>query len=214
MPSPPPVSDADDHYYVAGYSVDDDPYAEPSGVLKNLYGIAATGELSQVEGELAAVRTLVFLESPVAGQFDLAHLQAIHHFLFQDIYGWAGKIRTVGIGKNDTQFKMPEEIIPLANALFQWLADNHYFRGLDHSQFAQKSGELLGRLNIIHPFREGNGRAQRMFMTLIARNAGYDINWSGCSKEAMKNACIEAGAGNFKKLTKIILIGLDPWDEN
>jgi len=66
---------------------------------------------------------------------------------------------------------------------------------------------------MIHPFREGNGRTQRMFVTLIARGAGYDINWSGCSKEAMKNACIEARDGNFKKLAKIILIGLEPLDE-
>ncbi len=175
MPSLPPASDPDDHYYVAGYTVDDDPYAEPSGVLKNLYGIVSTGELSQVEGELAAARTLVFLERPVTGQFDLAHLQAIHHFLFQDIYEWAGKIRVVGIGKNETHFKLPEEIIPLSNRLFNWVADNNYFRGLATSQFSQKAGELMGRLNMIHPFREGNGRTQRMFMTLVARSAGYAL---------------------------------------
>ena len=85
MPSPPPVSDPDDHYYVAGYTVDDDPYAEPSGVLKNLYGITSTGELAQVEGELAAARTLVFagiaavvFDVDLEGEGVAVHRRAVH----------------------------------------------------------------------------------------------------------------------------------------
>lgn len=106
----------DEHYYLANYSVSDDPYALPNGVLINKLGITTTAELNAAEAELVTIRLAMLAESPIFGGFDLEHLQAIHGFLFQDIYPWAGQVRVLDIGKNDTAF-MQHQAIPEMAAL-------------------------------------------------------------------------------------------------
>ena len=205
------MREGDDHYYLTGYSVSDDPYAQPNGVLINNLGLTTTAELNEAESEFALIRLAMLTESPVIGHFDLAHLQAIHLFIFQDVYPWAGQIRCVNIGKNDTQFLSHERIEKEAASIHQELHAEQLLIGLGIKDFSTRAAYYLSRINRVHPFREGNGRAQRELLQQLANGAGYFINWAGVSQEAMKHACI-AGieAEDLNPLRRIIFVGLEP----
>lgn len=83
----------------------DDTYCYPgTDVLRNKAEITNAQDLDAYEGELSTLRSIEILESPIAGQFDLTHLQRIHLALFQDVYDWAGKIRIVDISRGNSRF--------------------------------------------------------------------------------------------------------------
>lgn len=201
----------DEHYYLTGYSVSDDPYVLPNGVLINKLGITTTAELNAAETELVTIRLAMLAESPIAGDFDLAHLQAIHGFLFQDVYPWAGQLRVVDIGKNDTAFMQHQAIPEMAALIHDDLHAEYLLVGLDARNFSERAAHYLARINLMHPFREGNGRTQRELIQQLANGAGYFINWAGVSQEAMKQACIASiESQDIGPLRRIIQVGLEP----
>lgn len=207
MPNP---SNTDEHYYISGYSVEDDPCVDANGVLINKLGLTTTAELAQSEALLVAIRDATLRTELIpAPPADLSGLQSIHRHLFQDIYPWAGNLRVVDIAKGDASFLKHQEIVPEAAALFSELAKENYLRELDEETFARRAGYYLGRINRIHPFREGNGRAQRAFMRLLAYQAGFVIDFSGFSAQAMIDACRQDRLDNDpSKLIRIIKVGL------
>ncbi len=157
-----------------------DPYLdEHSEVLRNRLGITDQAELDRVEATFSLVRAYELLEKPVAGNFDLAHLQAIHKRLFGDVYEWAGEIRTVDISKGQTRFANFQQIESYAPEITRPLQREQLLRGLNIDTFSERAGHYLGELNVLHPFREGNGRATREFVGQLARGAGYAVDWSG-----------------------------------
>lgn len=204
----------DDHYYTSEYSVENDDFVYPNGVLINNLNIQTTADLNVAEIEFTKRRLLQLQENPIPGNFDLAHLQAIHRHIFQDIYPWAGVIRTVDICKNDTIFLPCNKI----EKVFSELADNikkeGNLVGLPQTEFSARLGDYLGKINIAHPFREGNGRTQRTFTKELARQAGYDLQWQGIGNDAMKNACISAEKGNSSELARLIKLNITPNEHN
>jgi cell filamentation protein len=110
-------------------------------------------------------------ESPVTPTYDLHHLREIHRRIFGDIYDWAGQIRTVAIAKGAT-FCLPQYIESSAAVIFDDLRDENYLRGLDRDAFTGRLAHYLGEVNALHPFREGNGRAQRAFFGQLTLDAG------------------------------------------
>ena len=165
-----------------------DPYIEPeTGVLKNLVGAATNDELKNAEGELVASRVGEFITRlPIKVSGSLEDFCAIHRQLFQDIYEWAGKPRTVEIRKNEdgSQFFLPSANIDMGFAWAQEeLAKDAYLHGLDSKTFASRLAYHFDNYNFIHPFREGNGRTQRLFWTLLAHDAGYDLDWRDVTVE-------------------------------
>ncbi len=199
---------SENHYYVAGYSLDDDPYCHANGVLVNKLEITNTQDLNEVEAELAAlaISNLLSLASPK--EFSTASLINIHREIFFEIYPWAGKFRTVDIAKGNTHFEAQENIEDRLNSLFASCKSQNYFIGLNENDFATYAADFFIELNRIHPFREGNGRTQRLLLSQLARNAGYKIAWEGISESAMKEACITGLEGNPAKMKKIIQIYL------
>ncbi|MFR9802568.1 Fic/DOC family protein [Pseudonocardia sp. RS010] len=139
-----------------------DPYTDPcTGLLRNKLGITDADELDRVGAEVTALRLVQLREQGLPGSYDLAHLQAFHRFIFGDLYDWAGQLRTVATAKEDL-FCLPQHLVGFAEDVFGKLARrDHHLRGLDRAAFIDKLAELLGELNALHPFREGNGRAQR-----------------------------------------------------
>ncbi|MEJ3651723.1 Fic family protein [Actinomycetes bacterium KLBMP 9759] len=155
-----------------------DPYLDlDHGVLRNKLGITDPAELARAEAELVALRQYELHTSRLEGRYDLVHLQALHLWLFQDVYDWAGRIRTVTIGKNGQMFCMPQNIHAFAGTIFGWLTDTGHLRGRTRPQFLAGATTLLAHICELHPFREGNGRTQRVFLTQLARDAGYRIRW-------------------------------------
>jgi cell filamentation protein len=156
---------------MAKYPVDaKDPYFDSVyGVLRNLLGINSQSELDCVEATFAAVRSYELATSPVVGAFDLDHLRDIHKNLFGDVYDWAGQIRTVDISKGTTRFASFQQIESYAPQITSPLLHEEYLRGLNPDEFSLRAGHYLGELNVLHPFREGNGRSIREFMSQLAR---------------------------------------------
>lgn len=108
---------------------------------------------------------------PLSGAYDLAHLQAFHRFIFGNVYDWAGQLRTVSIGKGHL-FCLSQHIEPSAADVFERLADSGYLRCRKLEDFLDGVSELLGDINALHPFREGNGRTQRAFLAQSPPTSG------------------------------------------
>jgi cell filamentation protein len=101
----------------------DDVYCFPgTAVLKNKAGITDQDLLDEYEGDFTAIRLLELTQSPVEGSFDLAHLCKIHQYLFQDVYEWAGEVRSVDIIRGDSRFCNVSQIQSYSNTIFSALA--------------------------------------------------------------------------------------------
>jgi len=184
---------------------DHDEYLDPaSGVLRNRFGIVDAAILEMTEADLVAARSRELVRNPLKGQFDLRHLQAIHHYLFGDLYEWAGELRTVDISKNDNMFAHHAHIVSAAELIFERLAAEQYLAGLDTDAFSSRVAYFLGEINALHPFREGNGRAQREFISHLAQANGYYIAWEKVLPSELLQASIESFRGNTSKLSAII----------
>lgn len=169
-----------------------DPYTyDDSPVLMNKGNFCTEEELK--EFELLCV-TKRMVENPPDGDFDYEHLKSLHHYLFQDVYEWAGNERDVPISKGTSQFATPVYISNLAKALFNELAAEEFLVELELEKFATRAAYYVSELNVLHPFREGNGRVIRLFLFLLAENAGFDLEpdvlegrWLEASIEAFNN---------------------------
>ena len=160
-----------------------DPYLDPeTGLLRNKVGARTRATLDEAEGDLLFARLVQLMDRPVRPTGDLDELRAIHRHLFQDIYDWAGQLRTVDIRKSveGAQFFLPVSMIERA-AVFaerELRADN-MLCGMSRDHFIERLAYHYDSFNYIHPFREGNGRTQRVFWTRIACDAGWRLDWHG-----------------------------------
>ena len=155
----------------------EDPYSDPvAGVLYNKLGLGTAAGLKAAEREITHAALILLDESPVSPSYDLPHLQEIHKRIFGDIYEWAGQIRTVAIAKG-AMFCLPQYIDSSAAVIFGELHDEDCLRGLRRDAFVGRLAHYLGEVNALHPFREGNGRAQRAFFGQLARDAGFTLAW-------------------------------------
>lgn len=187
-----------------------DPYCYPdSRVLKNKLGIRDVDELYDRERDLANLRARELFEAPIVGRFNLKHLQKIHKYLFQDIYPWAGEIRTVDIAKG-TLFCRYFAIAAEAERIFGELRAEKLLKGVPAADFSARLAYYFAEINALHPFREGNGRAQREFIRQIALYNGYFLSYVGITQDEMI-AASEAGFRlDYEPLTKMILGHLRP----
>lgn len=189
------------------YEVDDDTYCYPgTAVLKNKLDIRRQEVLDEFETEMTDLRAAEPLPS---GNLDYDHYREIHRHLFQDVYDWAGEARTVRISKGGSAFCYPEYIRTQATRLFEQLADARYFQDLKKEEFAKQSAHFLAELNAIHPFREGNGRAQLTFLTLLAEQAGHPLNHDRLEPKRVMDAIIASFGGDESPLNDMLadLIG-------
>lgn len=175
------------------YDAVPDPYCYPgSTVLKNRLGLRDQAELDAFELELTAQR---FDEPLPLGRLSVAHYRAVHRHLFQDVYPWAGRFRTVRISKGGSMFCYPEHIASEMQKLFAELKLENFFRNLSSTDFASRAAHFLAYLNAIHPFREGNGRTQLVFFTVLAMQAGHPLDLDALDPEAFLAAMVKSFHG-------------------
>ena len=136
--------------------------------------------------------------------FDFAHYKAVHRFLFADLYDWAGQVRTVNISKKGTNFCPAKDVEKQADLIFKRLQDRKYLRGLSHDTFVEEITDFYCSTNYLHPFREGNGRTQRTFLTQLIRNAGYELNWSEVDGDLLMIATIQSAQGVMDLLQQLL----------
>jgi cell filamentation protein len=166
-----------------------DPYVYPgTTVLRNLRDIRDAALLSEFEAEATAYRLRQLEHKPIADRFDSRHLQAIHRYIFQDVFDWAGAFRTVNISKSCDPFAFQEHIVSSLMQTFDELNREGNLIGADPAGFARRGAYYLGEINAIHPFREGNGRAQRELIRGLALRNGFTCDWRKVSREKMIEA--------------------------
>jgi len=185
--------DADNVYCIPG-----------TAVLKNKAGVTDQDQLDEYEGDFTAIRLLELTQNPVEGSFDLAHLCKIHQYLFQDVYDWAGEVRTVDIIRGDSRFCNVRHIQSYSNTVFSALAAEKYLVSLEPKVFAHRLAHYLSEINAIHPFREGNGRVQRLFISQLAEHAGYYLDYSALDQAELYPVMQESFLGNEQPLSELI----------
>ncbi|MCX7381319.1 MAG: Fic family protein [Alphaproteobacteria bacterium] len=180
----------------------DDPYVYPgTTILKNALGITDPDELDLMERRLVRVR---LDEGVPGGEFDLAHLRAIHRHLFRDIYAWAGEIRTVEIAKGGHQFQFSPYIVTGMNDVHRRLEQSDFLRGLSRREFALASGPIIGDVNYVHPFRDGNGRTQLLYLEQLAEQAGHPIDLAHIDPQRWLAASRAAHFGRYESMSEEI----------
>jgi cell filamentation protein len=174
------------------WNTQSDPYQYPaSPVLKNLPDIRNADTLAAFEQRATALRLDEMLAAISSIPINLEMWQTIHRILFQDVYDWAGQIRAVQIAKGNTVFAMPEHIGTEAKRIFDQLSGEN-LTALPHNQFILKLAYYFGELNALHPFREGNGRTQKLLFDEISRRQNYTIDWMKMDVDVLLQAVITA----------------------
>jgi len=173
-------------------------YLDPNtGILRNLVGAQTWLELRQREDDFVEWRALELLSRPVPQTFDLAHLQGLHRHVFQDVYPWAGELRTVDMGKGSGPAFLPSGQVPeVMQQVWEVLRDVKWLRESSLGAAKQTLPVLYNIVNTAHPFREGNGRTQRQFFNDLAGGAGFKIDWTGVSKAVNDRASEAARSGD------------------
>lgn len=181
----------------------DEAYCYPPNfsVLRNKFGIRDADELDYVEREIVSQRTD---EGGPSGKFDLAHLKAIHRHLFQDIYDWAGEIRMVEISKGGSQFQFRRYIETGMADVHRRLVAADFLKGLNAAAFAKEAGPILGDVNYVHPFREGNGRTQMIYLKQLTVQAGHAIDLTSIERDAWMAASRQAHLGRYDAMSECI----------
>lgn len=187
---------------------------EGTNILINKPGIVDYQKLQEFERMKTCIRQSQLALNPIKGNFNLAHFQEIHGYLFQDIYEWAGQTRNCELSKSDTNFCYPHYINSAANEIFNQLKKDNYYINLGLNEFAEKMGALWGDINHLHPFREGNGRATREFLREVALNANYKLNLEGINPDYMIEASKESIVGYNQKLIEIVKERITPLEIN
>jgi cell filamentation protein len=159
--------------------------------------------LAEYEAMVTTAKVALLAQNPLPGNFDFDHYRAIHKFLFEDLYAWAGQLRTVDMSKKGTAFVKAGEIKMLGEKAFARLNHRHNFAGLAHEDFVENIVDFYSVINLLHPFREGNGRTLRLFITLLVRNTGREMFFDRCDADLLTIATIQAAQGSKDLLGQV-----------
>ena len=180
-------------------------YTNKNGVLRNLANIEDERILLAYESLKVSKRVEELFENPIT-IVDADSLLIIHYYLFQDVYEWAGKVRTVNISKNGKPFFDKERF----NIAFQYIntliSNYRAIRKSMKQELSQSLAEILDHVNYLHPFREGNGRTQREFIRLLALEKNMILNLNPPdNKSVYDRYMLGTINSDVKTLTELIL---------
>ena len=170
-------------------------------VMRNRLGIRQAQRLEQAAWDLTALRAATIELGPLVR--GLPHLCAIHRQLYQDVFDWAGQLREVDIYQGDTRFCHFAYIEKEGNALLQDLEEESYLVGLALDKFIERLAHYYCEINVLHPFRLGNGMAQRIFFEQLAIHAGYTLDWRDIAVDAWNQANQSGAMGDLSPLRTI-----------
>ncbi|MCI2285459.1 Fic family protein [Colwellia sp. MSW7] len=174
-----------------------------SDVLVNKLNIKEHDNLAEAELAFTAVRYIEYSSTITSiNQFNLSHLQQLHFQLFQDIYDWAGEIRKVDIAKGTTRFCTCSRIE--AETQKQLSRIPLLLNSTTQEKLIAELADIFCELNIIHPFREGNGRTQRFFFEELYFFLGMNITWPDISKGEWVQANVNGYNGDLSSLEAIL----------
>lgn len=194
------------------YTSQDSRYCYPnSATLKNLGGYRDARELAEWEAHVVAIRSAEVVRQQHPFDFTFEFVCQLHRSLFRDVYEWAGKTRQVDISKGDTRFAVWGQIESEAQRLFERTAKGPDADEADLGRwFVQAAAPFLIELNVIHPFREGNGRTMRLFVELWANTVGQSVAWDNVGPDEVIEAMVHGVTADSGLLESVLARCLRP----
>lgn len=168
---------------------------EGTSCLINKFDVKDETVLKELETTITLTKTTEYFLNPIFNTFDVQHYKNIHKYLFGDIYDWAGEYRNVDMSKKGTNFAKADSVECLMSKCFDRLNANNLFQGLSFDDFVDNIVDFYCVTNMIHPFREGNGRTQRVFLTQLINHNGYTIDFSEIDTDELMITTIQAANG-------------------
>ncbi len=187
------------------YSLDplqDDCY-ENSSVLINKFDIRDEKQLDIMEQSITSMLIAKAIIDIPFENVDFEFYKKLHKYVFSDIYDWAGKVRIVDMSKKGTNFCPAENIEKRAYSIFHRLKQNDYLKRFHDDDFIVEFTDLYCELNYLHPFREGNGRIQRLFLSMLVSALGKSLDFSEIDSDFLMIATIKSVTGDIFMLRDI-----------
>ena len=176
-----------------------------SNVLINKFDIRDEEQLNQIEQSItSALIARAFVEIPFRN-VDFNFYKMLHKYVFSDIYDWAGKVRNVNMSKKGTVFCEFTQIENTGIRLFERLKKTRYLKIFSKEEMLDELTDIYCILNYLHPFREGNGRIQRLFISMLVQNMGYKLDFSKIDKDLFMIATIKSANGDIFMLKDILM---------
>lgn len=163
-----------------------------TNVLVNKMNIKDPIALKNYETSVIGLKLMALSKQGITGKFDVSHIVSIHKFLFEDIYPFAGLFRTENIAKDYFQFAEWEYIESELTRLLSELKNENFLANLTKEKFAERLAYYWAELNVLHPFREGNGRTTREFLRQLSLKNGYILNLHKILPQKLFNASIKS----------------------
>lgn len=175
-------------------------------VLRNKLDIRDPVILARADDDLSWQRLVELRDWPIAGKFDVAHYRAVHRYVFQDLYDWAGEFRTTNMGKGLSEFAKYPLVEQGVGEILLDLHSEDVLRGRTREQFCERGAYYFWALNMIHGFREGNGRAQKEFIRMIGEQGGHRVEWNRVSRgELISAASLSVQRADHAALVPLLL---------
>ena len=175
-----------------------------TGVLRNKLGITDPAVLSRTATDSAALRLAELQATPVRGGFDSAHLQAIHHHIFQDIYDWAGELRPIDAGNVPAS-----QVEKSLDSVLDRLSRENHLKGLSAEEWAHSASAYLYDLGTIQPFLAGNEIALHEFAVELARKNNLSLQWDATPDIASDSIALLSQAEQSANLRRLIMLAMD-----
>ena len=187
-------------------------FTQQDAVLENILGITDPAEMKRIEEDIVPLRITEFISEMPEGRMDYAYLCMVHQRLFGDLYPMAGRTREVDIAKDGSAFCYVQFIGDEQRRIFCQMEKRILLNRLGKPQLAIQLAWLAAELNALHPFREGNGRAIRTFMVVLAQRLGYRLDYSAVSEERRMQADIDAFGGRMTDIEQVYFEMLEPME--
>jgi cell filamentation protein len=182
-----------------------DPYSykDAPEVLINKLNIKNVDELDDIEQAIVSLKMSDINDYP-KGDYSLKHHLNLHKYLFEDIYDWAGKIRQVTIQKGTTIFPPPQYVESAYNDLYKQMKKDNFLKNIKIEDLHKSLAFYHGEINIIHPFREGNGRTTRAFLSLMVKEShNIELDYLKVTKEHLLKASINSSAMDYEFMERL-----------
>ena len=175
-----------------------------TGVLKNKLPITDPADLSRAATDSTALRLAELQTTPVRGGFDSAHLQAIHHHLYQDLYDWAGELRSI-----DAHNVPASQVEKSIDSVLDRLSRENHLKGLSAEEWAGSASAYLYDLGTIQPFLAGNEVALQEFAVELARKNNLSLQWDTTPRIASDSMALLSQAEQSANLRRLIMLAMD-----
>jgi cell filamentation protein len=195
-----------DYYYEDKEQI----YVQSNGVLKNKLNIVKQKQLIETEAYFTAKRIAELKENSISIK-TIINLLDYHQYIFQDMYDWAGQIRTVGIRKDGNKFSPISEFPERQEYIDKLIQEYKTINSQNKYELAEKLAVILDEINWMHPFREGNGRTHRCFIEQLAKDKKYDLDLCPTSEPEIYKEYMEGTInGALGTLTHLINNNMQP----